>query len=347
MQANSKTDETGYTGTRNNLYKKGIMYASTLIREIKWSLVDKVFRPQVPAHNFEISEDLKKNWNENGWIVLKGVYSPAEVDEINREVSEFRKFFDDGGRDEYGRGLRVGFLHAVNRKILKFLLNPKTKNFLRWAIQDEPALFGSLTFDIGTEQEAHIDAAFFNTSPDHAMAATWVALEDIHMDSGPLFYVNASHKFDKLTANDVFAEDADLKSRVHEFRKTGRPAIKEKKLSNEVYIKHSKLLQRRLEELGAEKRPVTLKKGDVFVWHGWLVHGGSARLNRELTRKSMVAHFIGRNCTYWDQDDFFLNGDRLNEIQPVQFNFRTCSDGIYVRRYGAVTFKSGNGHFKA
>jgi len=34
------------------------------------------------------------------------------------------------------------------------------------------------------------------------------------------------------------------------------------------------------------------KKGDVFLWHGNLIHGGSPVNNPELTRKSMVIHFL-------------------------------------------------------
>jgi phytanoyl-CoA hydroxylase len=34
------------------------------------------------------------------------------------------------------------------------------------------------------------------------------------------------------------------------------------------------------------------KKGDVMLWHGMLAHGGSTVENRELTRRSMVIHFV-------------------------------------------------------
>ena len=230
--------------------------------------------------------------------------------------------FDDGGRDDYGHGLRVGSLHAINRKILNFLLHPKPRAFLKWAFKNDPVLFGSLTFDIGTEQEAHNDAAFFNTDPEHAMAATWIALEDIHIDAGPLYYVAGSHNFDHLTASDVLAENPVLKMLVEEFRKSGRTAMENKELSNVIYTAYSALLLRRLEEQASEKIPVIVKKGDVFVWHAWLIHGGMPRVDRNLTRKSIVAHFIAKNCKYWDHDDFFLNGDRLQEIDPVRFNLR-------------------------
>ncbi len=40
-----------------------------------------------------------------------------------------------------------------------------------------------------------------------------------------------------------------------------------------------------------EKREFHARKGDVFVWHANLVHGGAPIINKALTRKSMVIHY--------------------------------------------------------
>jgi ectoine hydroxylase-related dioxygenase (phytanoyl-CoA dioxygenase family) len=37
------------------------------------------------------------------------------------------------------------------------------------------------------------------------------------------------------------------------------------------------------------------KKGDVFVWHANLLHGGSPINNPALSRKSMVLHFYAKD----------------------------------------------------
>jgi ectoine hydroxylase-related dioxygenase (phytanoyl-CoA dioxygenase family) len=36
------------------------------------------------------------------------------------------------------------------------------------------------------------------------------------------------------------------------------------------------------------------KKGDVFLWHGMTLHGGSEIENPQLTRKSFVIHYMPR-----------------------------------------------------
>ena len=44
-----------------------------------------------------------------------------------------------------------------------------------------------------------------------------------------------------------------------------------------------------------EKRVFLAKKGDVFIWHANLVHGGMPVANPGLTRKSMVIHYYAKD----------------------------------------------------
>jgi ectoine hydroxylase len=54
-----------------------------------------------------------------------------------------------------------------------------------------------------------------------------------------------------------------------------------------------------LEELvsakGYEKKEFLAKKGDVFIWHANLVHGGAPIINKASTRKSMVIHYYAKD----------------------------------------------------
>jgi hypothetical protein len=43
------------------------------------------------------------------------------------------------------------------------------------------------------------------------------------------------------------------------------------------------------------------KAGEILVWHENLIHGGSPRRNRDLTRHSIVSHYFARGCiSYYD-----------------------------------------------
>ena len=82
--------------------------------------------------------------------------------------------------------------------------------FLGHAFGDEPVVFDSLNFERSTEQGAHIDAIFFYPQPVYSMAGCWVALEDVHSDAGPLFYVPGGHQWPFSNGEDVVAGRREL-----------------------------------------------------------------------------------------------------------------------------------------
>ncbi|MBX9629212.1 MAG: phytanoyl-CoA dioxygenase family protein [Burkholderiales bacterium] len=293
-----------------------------------------------------VSEALKQHFLDEGWVVLEGAVDLQLVDGLVSDVAAFRRAHDDG-KDEFGHGKRIGLLHVALERSLKVALNKPAIAFLKWYFGDDPVLFGSLTFEVGTEQNAHHDAAFFHTEPADAMAGVWIALEDIDDDSGPLFYIPRSHRLPRLKARDVLNSNPGLRERVLAFRQSGKRAAESIALADEVYAAWDVEMQRRLAELGAVKAPALLKKGDVFVWHGWLIHGGLPRRSMPLSRRSMVCHFIARHSRMWDQYDFFLNGDKLDDIPPLGFQYIRCPHGTYIYHEKPVVFSAGNGFFRA
>jgi ectoine hydroxylase-related dioxygenase (phytanoyl-CoA dioxygenase family) len=46
-----------------------------------------------------------------------------------------------------------------------------------------------------------------------------------------------------------------------------------------------------IDEMGLEVKAFTAERGDVFIWHGGLLHGGAQVENERSTRKSFVVHF--------------------------------------------------------
>ncbi len=328
---------------RRSFRRKALLGFQGLLRDIAWKIADWL-GPAPKADPQPVSEEDHRHFDEHGWVVLKGAADPAEIDRLRVEIERFRARAG-GGRDRQGHGVRIGLLHAVNRCSLNMALNVRVRSFLARAFGGEPVLFGSLTFDVGSEQEPHIDAAFFATEPQHGMAGCWFALEDIHPDSGPLFYVDGSHRWERQWSTEVLAKDAELDALVKKHRQSGKAYDLE--LSERVYKGYIALLARRLEEKHATLTPALIKKGDVLIWHAWLVHGGSPRLNPALTRRSMVAHFIRADARFWDQHRFFLHGDALDEASRVRFGMRNSRRGRYVKYWEAVTFPGGDGHYKA
>ena len=320
--------------------------AISLPRDLGMMAGDRMHPIEVGATEWTIPEADKEHWREHGWVILRQSVDLAVIDDLKHQIQEYRqRHKSETTNAKTGEGLRIGLLHTTNRTSREVGFNAQARAFLRWAFESEPVLFGSLTFDIGSEQEAHIDAAFFYTQPETSMAGVWTAFEDIHEDSGPLFYVDKSHTWPRLKAADVLARDPDLAARVAAFRASGatKPDLK---LSDEVYKAYIAEVERMTEEHGGRMLAM-LDKGDVFIWHPWLVHGGMPRNNPSFTRRSMVVHYIGSDAKMWDQHDFFLRGDELDHTEPLKFSIRSSRGRPYIWHPGPVNFSMGDGHFAA
>jgi hypothetical protein len=321
--------------------------ARTAPRDLSWIVADHLRPIEVGDPEWTPSEADKQHWRDHGWVIIKDSVDHDVIDRLKHEIQDYRLRNKDQTTDrKTGEGLRIGLLHAANRTAREVGFNAQARTFLRWAFDDEPVFFGSLTFDIGSEQEPHIDSAFFYTQPETSMAGVWTAFEDIHEHAGPLFYVDTSHQWPRLKAADALARNPELAERVQAFRASGAKGA-DTALSDEVYKAYIAEVERLMQVNSAPKLPAMLDKGDVFVWHPWLIHGGLPRLNRELTRRSMVVHYIGANSTLWDQHNFFLWGDALDRVRPVKFTIRSSRGRPYVWYPEPVNFSMGDGHFEA
>jgi phytanoyl-CoA hydroxylase len=171
-------------------------------------------------------------------------------------------------------GYRIPDLHGHSEHALDLYLHAKIFRMVE-LIYDAPAIaFQSLYFEYGSQQALHRDPMFVVTEPPSHLLASWVALEDITPESGPLAYVPQSHhlpwfEFVEGSGSVVCGQKIGTGRRA-EFAENNRATIRER---------------------GLEVLPFTCKRGDVFIWHAGLVHGGTQIQDRAKTRKSFVTHY--------------------------------------------------------
>lgn len=280
-----------------------------------------------------ISNDLKRQWIDQGFSVLRGAYSSDEIAAYNETLASVRREFPTG-EDEFGYGDRIGQLHQRHPELLNLASAPLVLEFLRWAFDDEPVVFGSLNFERGTEQEAHIDAIFFWPEPTYSMAGCWVALEDISVEAGPLFYVPKSHKWPFYCSEHVVATDPELAERRARFAETDGSDSERQKLVAELGQAWTDRFLALESKMQTERQRLSLKAGDVVFWHSLLAHGGSPRIDRSLTRKSAVFHFIGRSTRLFTFDQFMLRDrQQLAEELPQPMDLLNYNGVIDYMRY--------------
>lgn len=174
--------------------------------------------------------------------------------------------------DERPLGYRLPDLHGFSQNAMDLYLHPDIFRLID-LIFDQPAVaFQSLYFEYGSTQALHRDPMFVQTRPVAHLAAAWIALEDITADSGPLLYIPGSHRLPWFE----FEENSiELKPQV----------------SQEKRAEYKQWNWDTVHSGGKLPRPYTCRRGDVFIWHGALQHGGDKITNPEKTRKSFVVHY--------------------------------------------------------
>jgi ectoine hydroxylase-related dioxygenase (phytanoyl-CoA dioxygenase family) len=202
--------------------------------------------------------DIDRAWRER----------PADlaVSPLNGERTSFRD-----AADARAPGYRIPDFHSHSDAARALYLHPDIMRVVAQIFDAEPVAFQSLYFEYGSQQGLHRDPMFVATRPPSHLVASWIALEDITLDSGPLLYAPGSHRMPWF-----------------EFE-PGNVAMGDKALSKQVDWQEYR--DRMTAQMGLEAKPFTCKRGDVFLWHGGLLHGGAPVRDPNLTRKSFVTHY--------------------------------------------------------
>src|SRR5262249_44763304 len=128
----------------------------------------------------------------------------------------------------------------------------------------------TINFTHGSEQELHQDTAVFHVVPPNYLVGAWLACEDISSDSGPLVVFPGSHRSPMFPEFDDYPQ-TNLRTSPSPQRYAGFVHT-----VSEQYVP-------------TEFLP---KKGEVLLWHGMLIHGGSPVRDRSQSRRSYVCHYI-------------------------------------------------------
>jgi phytanoyl-CoA hydroxylase len=228
----------------------------------------------------------RSQFQRDGFAALEGYFSPGQIDRaslavrhlLNERASEVvveslqtgQRTFWAQAANRATRHFKFNDLYLMSGEIRGLALDFGLTSILADLLGDPAVLCNSLNFEKGSSQPIHIDSLYLTPRTPHSLIATWIALEDVHPDAGPLVYYPGSHKIPLYTFNDG----------THH-------ASREESADWFDYID----VQIRLR--GLKEKTFLAKKGDVFIWHSDLVHGGSPIVDHGLTRSSLVCHYFG------------------------------------------------------
>lgn len=237
------------------------------------------FKETLKTKNLSIADEkLALEFNENGFVVIPGVFSSEVVDNIKFEMDS-KGFNPEFEKETQHDDVRVQDLWKYSESVKNISCDNRILEILEMLYDREPIPFQTLNFRIGTQQRAHSDTIHFSSIPAKFMCGVWVALEDITPENGAVFYYPKSQNLPEYNFSHIKKDPSDA--------------------SYADYIAYEDFIEKIVGVSNFEKKPFYAKKGDVLIWSSNIIHGGSRVIDVDSTRYSQVTHYYFKDCIYY------------------------------------------------
>jgi len=195
--------------------------------------------------------------------------------------------------------------YMVSQRALRMAFAPKLERMLKIIFGEAPVVHQGLHFQVGSTQAIHQDTAYVVVKPALALAAAWIALEDVKPGGGELIYYRGSHRFGDFIYP---GEQRHWNTDTH---------------GHDIHNHHLAWLHHEAVERGAPLEYFWPKKGTLLIWHADLAHGGATIVNNGYTRKSIVFHYcpVSARPAYLDNPGAAMSG------------FHSTPDGTFCSAY--------------
>lgn len=222
-----------------------------------------------------LSEKDKKFYDENGYVVLKGLFPPEEVDVLRTHYMELREAGEYPGDltgvkvdsdDPLLRFPRMIHMHYWDDASMKWMLDDRLREALTGLLEGEPLAVQTMVYfkPPGARGQAlHQDNYYLRVKPGTCMAA-WMALDVCDMENGCMQVAPGSHEWPVLCP-----ETADTSI---SFTDVTVPLPD-----------------------GVKPTPVLMDAGDVLFFNGSIVHGSFPNTTKDRFRRALIAHYIEGN----------------------------------------------------
>jgi phytanoyl-CoA hydroxylase len=232
---------------------------------------------------------LLEHYRRDGWVKIPGVIASDKIDMLlaayTRHLLPSRKKFYRQNTNRYERNhidvhghITNSFLDPHNYNRLPALRQAALDIFFDETLLVSLAattgyakhdLMQSMLFDKNAETTAHQDWWYLDSVPPGALAAAWIALEDIPAEAGRFYLVSGSHE--AVVPQDLRA------------------------LRHDAWLD---LMRQYVQDHAASVEAPEMKKGDVIIWNSRTVHGALPTTDPKFSRKSLTAHFLPQGLAF-------------------------------------------------
>lgn len=251
---------------------------------------------------------------EQGYVIISGAVSPELADRIVADahavlarpagyvVRDKGQYVDPAQMSGLQPGHRIIDLYAISPAAREAVFTPRVSNLLQAAFGEPAVAIQSLYFEYGSQQAIHQDTAYVVSRRPMALAALWIALEDVEPGTGELCYYPRAHRMPH-----------------HLFGGTRKHWVQAQD-GTQAHQDYLQYLHEQARTMGSELATFHAKKGDVLIWHADLPHGGT-RIRRMHSRRSQVLHFAPQSvkANYVDKI-----GPHYHELPAARGNFFSC-----------------------
>jgi hypothetical protein len=224
------------------------------------------------------------DWNDEGVLILPGFFRPDQLRAYRREwagAHGYRGF----GLDEdlpiihadQPRGWADACPYMRHPALMALCCDGDLATVLEMLTGDVMGVNLNLTGWVSTERDWHADSYLNEPEVGDWYAAVWIALGDIHPESGVFQYVPGSHRWPQITRETI--------ARYYDLADPMWPKQSEELLTG--------LFETEIDLRDAEVVSYVPRKGDVLVWHGRTLHRGSKARIPGALRPALIAHYSG------------------------------------------------------
>ena len=229
-----------------------------------------------------LTSDHKTQFERDGFLVLRGLFAPAEAAAIRDAFMEANADGPLPGLSSIGEGvvdpadpllfyprMMNPHLHPareVGTIAHDFLLDPRLEPVLAGLLGEEPLGVQTMFYfkPAGARgQELHQDNFYLRVKPGTCLAA-WLAVDDVDADNGGMKVVPGSH--------------------------LGEVACPQKADSAVSFTTDYVPVPDGMEAVHCD-----MKAGDVLFFNGSLIHGSTPNTSQDRFRRSLIAHYVPRH----------------------------------------------------
>lgn len=251
-----------------------------------------------PGAPRELSPSDLECWNRQGYLLAKGLFTPAEVAAIARRFEGIGRgqpipgHWEPKGETDRGLGTalsrwpRVMHPHRFDELSKHMMLHPRVGRTLE-QLMGEPAVACQSMFYFkppGAKGQAlHQDNFYLKVMPGTCVAA-WTAIDPATPENGGMYVVPTTHTMDIVCPE---VADADESFTTH---LTRVPA-------------------------GLKAVPAVMEPGDTLFFNGSLIHGSGPNRHASLWRRAFICHYMPSSTTHVSRGYFPIHDFAGNVIE--------------------------------